>query len=224
MISCLVKARLPMTSSSPVSSRAGRDAERLGRVAPQGDEPSSLAQRLRCSFEGRDARDEIDGHVHPGSAGQLPQGLHHILLRGVHNGLRPHLAAFAELFRRDVHGDDAGVGPAGHHDHVDPHPAARPEDGNRLQRGDAGPADHLVGGHDGIADDGGLGRMFLIINPVGNVDEVAGGQFDELRIAPVHLAADETGQVVAKGFPVDPAPAAMPATEVSMDGDDVPRP
>ena len=99
-----------------------------------------------------------------------------------------------------------------------PSPAARPKDGNRLQRGDARPADHLVGGHNGVADDGDLGRVVLVVDPFGHMDEVSGGQLDEFGIAPVYVATDEAGQVVAQGLPVDPAPAAMPAAEVGNEG------
>ena len=200
-----------------------RNAERLGRVTPQGDKSPPLAQGIGGGLEGGGLGDKIDGHVHPDAPRQFPKRLDDVLLRSIHDGIRPHLAACLELLRRDIDGDHAGVRPSRHHHHVDSYPAARSEDGDVLHRGDTGPADHLVRGHYRVADDGNLGRVAFVVEPLGNMDPVSGGQFNVLRIPPVHLASDEACQVVAQSLPIDPTPTAVAATQVCMGSDDIPR-
>ena len=56
--------------------------------------------------------------------------------------------------------------------------------------------------------------MRLVVQLLGQGDEIPGGQLDVLGVAAVYLAAHLAGKILAQGLAVDAAPAAAPAGEI----------
>src|SRR5262245_66681669 len=104
---------------------------------------------------------------------------------------------------------------------MDSQSAAGAEDGDRFARLDAGSAQHLVGCRERIGDDADLGRMRLVVEPRGQLDEDARGKLDVFGIAAVAVQPDIAARVHAQRLELGDAPAAMAAVEIIVGGHSV---
>ena len=190
------------------------EGEPLNPVRSHGEEAAPFAEAAQTALDPIGGADEIDHDVGARASGQIPKRIAQVLLRGIHRIVRAHVAAFAQLVRRNVHGNDARARPAGHHHHVDSHAAAGTHHGHVLHRAHARVAEHLVRRGHGVADDAHFGRVGLVVQALGQGYEAPGGQLDVFGVAAVHLAADLAGEILAQCLAVHAAPAAAPAGKV----------
>ena len=101
---------------------------------------------------------------------------------------------------------------------MDSQSTAGAEDRDRFTRLDARTAEHLVRRRERIGDDADLGRMRLVVEPDGQLDEDMGWKLDVLGIATVAVQADIAAGVHAQRLEIGKAPAAMAAVEVIVGG------
>jgi hypothetical protein len=153
-----------------------------------------------------------------GGLGQFHDLFDDVVFRRVDHHVGAEVFANLKFVGHDVDGDDVGVGPFAHHDLMNAEAAAGAEHGDRVGRRDAGAPENFIGRCDGVADNADIGRLVLVIEPFGKLDEITDRQLDIFGVAAVDLAADIAAVDGRNRFAARPRPLVLAVDKVEIGG------